>query len=133
MPVLLSGCHTCIASEGILKQTSELRVSVRHVCDCSSLLVVSKSANNIPKRKQTAIDVDALLESVSLSACALDSFTASEVDEMELGRDIVADSSVGNKRNTGGRHCAWGRWGWQGSVFRDGFDCGRCCAGSSGC
>ncbi len=131
--MLLSSCHTCIASERILKQTSELRVSVRHVGDCRSLLVVPKSADNVPKRKQPAIDMDALLEAVSLSARALDAFTASEVDEVELGRDVITDSRVGNKRNTGGWCCSWGGWRWKGSVFRDGFDCGRCCAGGSGC
>ncbi len=128
--VELGVCRTCVAAERILKQTCQLGVPVRHMRDSRSFLIVPKSADDVAKRKQPAVDVYALLEPVALCARALDALAACEVDKVELGRDVVADTCVRDECDAGGSGGAGGRWERQGCVFRDGFGCGR--AGACG-
>lgn len=82
--IMLGLCRTCVAAERILQQTSELRVPVRHMRDSRPLLIVPQSADDVPKRKQPAVNVYALFQPVSLRARSLHALAASEVHEVEL-------------------------------------------------
>ena len=82
--IMFGLCRPPPPAERILQQTSELRVPVRNMRDCRSFLIVPPSADDVPKRKQPAVNVYSLLESVSLRARALDALAAREVDEVEL-------------------------------------------------
>mmetsp|Transcript_11153 Transcript_11153/g.29101 ORF Transcript_11153/g.29101 Transcript_11153/m.29101 type:complete len:426 (+) Transcript_11153:350-1627(+) len=95
LKVDVSGAHasnhhsTAVTSKGVLQQPGKLGVSVWNV-----LVVVHDGVDDVAKGQKAAVDVNALLQTCTLSLCALCTLAACQVNKVHLGAQVVIDALV---------------------------------------